>query len=112
MGRSPRWLDIVRHRVRGFRAPYLLVVQHHDIPSTTLLAAPVTPSPPGDVDVLAPPLIVEGMACRIRLLDIRAVPRRLIGDTVVAATGESDAILSAIDVILHGYPVGRPLSQS
>jgi hypothetical protein len=108
MGRSPRWLDIVRHRVRNFRAPYLLVVQHHDIPANTLLVAPVTPPLPGDVDVLAPPLIVDGAVCRARLLDIRAVPRRLIGDTVIAATAESDAILSAMDVILHGYPVGRP----
>jgi hypothetical protein len=108
MASSPRWLDIVRHRVRGYRAPYLLVVQHHDIPSTTLLVAPVTPSQPGDVDVLAPPLMVDGIACCVRLLDIRAVPRRLIGDTVATATGESDDILSAIDVILHDYPVGRP----
>jgi hypothetical protein len=52
MPSSPRWLDIVRHRLAGFRAPYLLIVQHHDIPATTLLAAPVTPSVPGDVDAL------------------------------------------------------------
>jgi hypothetical protein len=32
---KPCWLDIVPHRVRGFRAPFLLVVQHHAIPATT-----------------------------------------------------------------------------
>jgi hypothetical protein len=108
MPSSPRWLDIVRHAVRGFRAPYLLVVQHHDIPASTLLVAPVTPSLPGDVDVLAPRLTVEGTEYRARILDISAVSRRMIGDTVVAARTESDSILGAIDVVLHGYPVGRP----
>jgi hypothetical protein len=108
MPSSPRWLDIVRHRVRGFRAPYLLVVQHHDVPATTLLAAPITPSLPEDVDVLAPRLTVEGTMYRARLLDISAVPRRMIGDTIAAGHTESDAILDALDVILHGYPVGRP----
>jgi hypothetical protein len=105
---SPRWLDIVRHRIRGFRAPYLIVVQHHDIPAPTLLAAPITASLPGDVDVLAPRLVIDGMEYRARLLDVSAVPRRMIGETVVAAATESDTILCAFDIILHGYPVGRP----
>jgi hypothetical protein len=107
MPSSPQWLDIVRHRVPGFRAPYLLVVQHHDIPATTLLVAPVSLSLAGEVDVLAPRLTVDGAGYRARLLDISAVPRRMIGDTVMAAVTESDNILDAIDVILHGYSIGR-----
>jgi prevent-host-death family protein len=39
---SPRWLDIVQHRLRGFRVPYLLVLQQHAIPATTRLVAPVS----------------------------------------------------------------------
>jgi hypothetical protein len=104
---SPRWLDLVRHRVRGFRVPYLVVLQHHDIPAITTLAAPVTPPIPGDVDVLAPRLTIDGKEYRARLLDISAVPRALLGETVASANGESDAILNAIDIILYGYPVGR-----
>jgi hypothetical protein len=104
---NPRWLDIVRHRVRGFRAPYLLVLQHHDIKATTRLAAAVTPPLPGDVDVLAPRLTIDGEAHRVRLLDMSAVPLTMIAGTVGSATGEADAILNAVDVILHGYPVGR-----
>jgi hypothetical protein len=50
---SPGWLDIVRHRVRGIRVPFLLVVQHHAIPATTRLVAPVSRPIQGDVDVLA-----------------------------------------------------------
>jgi len=50
---KPDWLDIVRHSVRGFRVPFLLVVQHHAIPARTRLVAPVSPPLPGDVDVLA-----------------------------------------------------------
>jgi hypothetical protein len=109
---SPRWLDVVRHRVRGFRAPFLLVLQHHDIPATTMLAAPVTVKLPGDVDVLAPRLTVDGHEHRARLLDMSAVPRFSLGETVVSAAAEADAILNAIDIILHGYPVGRPLAGS
>jgi hypothetical protein len=108
MPSSPRWLDVVRHRVRGFRAPYLLVLQHHDIPAPTMLAAPVTLPLPGDVDVLAPRLTIDGKEHRARLLDMSAVPRGMLGETVTSASHESDAILSSIDIILHGYPVGRP----
>jgi hypothetical protein len=32
----------------------------------------------------------------------------MLGETVTSASDEADAILSAIDIILHGYPVGRP----
>jgi hypothetical protein len=108
MPSSPRWLDIVRHRVRGFRAPYLLILQHHDIPATTMLVAPVTLPLPGDVDVLAPHLTIDGNEYRARLLDMSAVPRGSLGETVASAAAETDAILDAIDIILHGYPVGRP----
>jgi hypothetical protein len=96
--RNPRWLDIVRH---------LLVLQHHDIKATTRLAAAVTRPLPGDVDVLAPRLIIDGEEHRVRLLDMSAVPLTVITETVGSATGEADTILNAIDIILHGYPVGR-----
>jgi hypothetical protein len=118
---SPRWLDIVRHRLRGFQAPYLLavssrrifspyllIVQHHDIPATTLLAAPVTLPISRDVDVLSPRLVIGGTDYRARLLDISAVPRGLISAIVLSADTEASAISDAIDIILHDYPVGRP----
>jgi hypothetical protein len=92
--------------VRGVRVAYLLVVQHHVISATTRLVAPMSPSFPGDVDMLAPPLLVEGNQYRARLLDMSAVPVTLLGETVSSMVGDSDAILNAIDIILHGYPVG------
>ena len=104
----PLWLDIVRHRVRGFRVPYILVVQHHAIPAPTCLVAPVSPSLPGDVDVLAPRLLIDGVPFRARLLDMSAVPIAMLGDTVTSVVADRDAILGSIDVILHGYPAGRP----
>jgi hypothetical protein len=88
--------------------PFLLIVQHHDIPASTLLAAPVTLPVRGDFDVLAPSLVIGGTDYRARLLDISAVPRRFVGETVLSADSEAAAILDAIDIILHGYPVGRP----
>jgi hypothetical protein len=69
---NPRWLNIVRHRVRGFRAPFLLVVQHHAVPVATRLVAPVTLPLPGDVDVLAPRLTIDGTEYRARILDMSA----------------------------------------
>jgi hypothetical protein len=32
----------------------------------------------------------------------------LLGETVASANAESDAILNAIDIVLYGYPAGRP----
>jgi CcdB protein len=105
---SPGWLDVVRHCIRGLRVPFLLVVQHHAIPATTRLVAPVSPSIPGDVDVLAPRLQIDGTEYRARLLDMSAVPVSLIAETVASLLADRDAVLDAIDVILHGYPIGRP----
>ena len=105
---SPRWLDIVRHRIRGFRVPFLLVVQHHAIPATTRLVAPVSPSLRGDVDVLAPRLTIDGTEYRARVLDMSAVPCAFLGETISSLVADRDAILGAIDIILHGYPVGLP----
>lgn len=105
---NPRWLDVVGHRVRGLRVAYLLIVQHHAIPASTCLAAPVSPPLPGDVDVLAPLLRVGDMVCRARLLDIGAVPVALLAAPVASAKAEADAIMNALDIILRGYPVGMP----
>jgi hypothetical protein len=67
-----------------------------------------TPRHPGDVDVLAPRLTVDGREDRARPLDMSDFPRALLGETVTSANNESDAILNAIDIILHGSPVGGP----
>ncbi|HYZ24498.1 MAG TPA: CcdB family protein, partial [Rhodopila sp.] len=107
MPNNPRWLDLVRHHVRGFRAPYLLVLQHHDIPASTRLVAPVTPPLPGDADVLAPIVRISGQEHRVRLLDISAVPLRYLSETVETVADAADAILGGLDIILHGYPAGR-----
>jgi len=102
----PDWLDVVRHRVGGFRVPYFLVVQHHAIPSATRLAAPVSLPLPGDVDILAPRLMIDGTEYRARILDISAVPVTLLGETVASLVADRDVIMIAIDLILHGYPAG------
>jgi hypothetical protein len=98
----PEWLDIVRHRVRGFRVPFLLVVQHHTIPSATRLVAPVSAPLQGDVDLLAPRVLIDGLEHRARVLDISAVPIQLLGETVASMVADREAIMNAIDVILHG----------
>ncbi len=104
----PEWMDVVRHRVRRFRVPYLLVVQHHAIRARTCLVAPVSLPLPGDTDVLSPRFMIDRILFRARLLDIGAVPIALLDETVASAASDRDSILDAIDIILHGYPVGRP----
>jgi hypothetical protein len=98
----------VRHKVRGFRAPFLLILQHHDIPATTRITAPVTLPLSGDVDILAPRINIEGIEHRIRLLDLGAIPCVMFTDIVISASDKADAIADALDILLHGYPVGRP----
>jgi hypothetical protein len=104
---KPEWFDVVRHRVRGFRVPFLLVFQNHAVPSATRLPAPESPSLPGDVDVLAPRLLIDRvMKHRAHVLDIGAVPVTLLRETVASLIADRDAIMNAIDIILHGYPAG------
>jgi hypothetical protein len=103
-----RRFDVVRHRVRGLRAPYLLVLQHHDVPSSTLIVAPLTPPERGDHDSVVPMVVVDGTELRVRLLDMAAAHRAALLDTVASASDAADAITRALDVIFDGYPVGRP----
>jgi CcdB protein len=73
--------------------------------ATTRLVAPISRSLNGDVDVLAPPLLIEGIEYRARVLDITAVPVSLLGESVASLVADRDAVMNAIDMILHGYPV-------
>jgi hypothetical protein len=105
---NPRQFDVVRHRVRGLRAPYLIVLQHHDVLSSTCIVAPLTSPERGDHDAIAPMVIVEGWEFRMRLLDMAAARRSLLLETVMSAADMSDGIRFALDVIFSGCPIGRP----
>lgn len=103
---SPEWLDIVRHRVRRLPVPFLLIVQHHLVPSARRLVAPVTLPMPSDVDALAPRVTVNGTLHRIRVLDMFSLALPFIGETVMSLADDRDGVMNALDVVLHGYPVG------
>jgi CcdB protein len=105
---SPRRYDIMRHRVRGMKAPYLVVLQHHDVPSTTRIIAPLTLAQHGDHDSIAPPVDVNGTEYRARLLDPAAYPLSVLFETVASAERAADAIVDALTIIFGGYAVGRP----
>lgn len=105
---KPQQFDIVPHRVRGLRAPWLLILQHHDVPSSTLIVAPLTAPVHGDHDAIAPAVLVDGQAFRLRLLDMAAVRRDMLLPPVASASEMSDRITLALDIIFSGYPVGRP----
>jgi len=105
---SPRRYDVVRHRVRGMKAPFLLVLQHQDVPSITRIIAPLTLPQRGDHVGVAPLVDVGGASYRARLLDLAAYPCSVLLETVVSAADSADAIVQALDVIFGGYPVGLP----
>jgi hypothetical protein len=105
---NPCRYDIVRHRVRGMKAPYLIVLQHHDVPSTTRIIAPLTLPQRGDHDGVAPLVNFGGTDYRARLLDLAAFPCSVLLETVGSAEGAADNIVQALDVIFGGYPIGRP----
>jgi hypothetical protein len=103
----PRWLDIVRFRARGSRAPLLLVLQHHIIEARTVIAAPLRP-PGGEADILHPVVRVEGVEYAVGLLDLAAVPLAAVGAVIGSALGQADAIADGLDAIFRGHPVGLP----
>jgi CcdB protein len=63
---------------------------------------------PSDVEMLAPRLTVDDVEYRVRLLDLSAVSASQLGETVASALSDREDILNTIDILLHGYPVGRP----
>jgi hypothetical protein len=91
------------------KAPYLIVLQHHDVPSVTRIIAPLTLPLRGDHDGVAPFVDVDGTTYRARLLDLAAFPCSVLLDTVTTATPSADAIVRALDVIFDGCPIGLPL---
>jgi CcdB protein len=103
---NPGRYDIVRHRVRGMKAPYLIVLQHHDVPSVTRIIAPLTLPQRGDHDGVAPLVDVGGTNYRARLLDLAAFPCSVLLETVTTASPAADAIVRALDIIFSGYPIG------
>ena len=86
-----------------------MILQHHNVPGPSRLAAPVTLPFPRDVDVLAPQLILGGVAYRVRLLDTGAVDCSMFRDTEASALDIADRISASLDIVLRGYPVGLPL---
>jgi hypothetical protein len=60
------------------------------------------PSLSHDVDVLAQPVLIADGDDRVRLLDMSAMPITMLGKTLLSLATRRDAILDAIDVILHG----------
>src|SRR4051812_38693198 len=82
---APRWLQVSRHRVRGFTAPYLLVLQHDLIQTQTRIAAPLVPAGPDPVTLLAPRVTVEGTPYKAMLLDMTSLPVGLLGVTAASS---------------------------
>jgi hypothetical protein len=90
------------------KAPYLIVLQHHDVPSITRIIAPLTLPQRGDHDGVASLVEVGETSYRVRLLDLAAYPCSVMLETVASAAPSADAVVQALDVIFGGYPIGLP----
>jgi hypothetical protein len=107
---DPRWLAVHRHRVRGLPAPYLLILQHHIVGGSTRIAAPLTKEAGQPPNLLTPRVAIAGGGFRAILLEVAAIPLRLILVPVTDAELDEDAITAALDAIFRGYPVGLPIA--
>ena len=93
--------------MRGFTAPFLLVLQHHIVNSRTRIAAPVTVAPPGQPgSILTPRVTIDDVVHRVMLLDMAAVPLPLFVGVVSGVSIAEDDISAGLDAIFRGYPVG------
>ncbi len=98
---QPKHLEVCRHRVRGIRAPYLLVLQHHVIGGPTRICAPLLPGSL-EVNVLLPAVGVGGEVHHAVLLNMAAVPTALLGESV--GSGLADDISRGLEAIFNGTP--------
>jgi CcdB protein len=105
---SPQWLSLCRHRVLALGVPYVLILQHHIVPSPTRIVAPVILAGTAPTTLLAPRLLIGSVPYRAMLLNMVAVAVTLLGDTVDAAMLEDNAVTDGLDAIFRGYPVGLP----
>jgi hypothetical protein len=104
------WLSVCRHRLRGFAAPYLLILQHHIVAGDTRIVAPVVPARGGRVTLLAPRVTIGAADHRVMLLDMTSAPVAAIGAAVEAAElADTAALTAGLDAIFQGCPVGVPI---
>jgi hypothetical protein len=101
----PRHLEICRHRVRGIRAPYLLVLQHHLVGGPTRICAPLVPGEL-EANVLLPAIPVDGVPHHAVLLNMAAVPLALLDEAI--GTGQADDISRGLEAIFSGMPAWLP----
>jgi hypothetical protein len=91
--------------VRGIRAPYLLVLQHHIVGGPTRICAPLLPGPL-EANVLLPAVEVDGAPHHALLLNMAAVPLALLGEGV--GSGVADDISRGLEAIFSGMPAWLP----
>jgi hypothetical protein len=104
-----RWLAVHRHPIRGLPTPDVLMLQHHLVGGATRIVAPLARGAPPAL-LLAPRVMVEGDAFTALILDMASVPARLILAMVPDAQLDEDAVTTALDATLRGYPAGLPIA--
>jgi hypothetical protein len=97
--------------MRGFAAPFLIVLQHPIVQSQTRICAPVVPARGARATLLTPAVTISGTVHLAVLLDMAAVPLRFIAPEEAEAVVDSEAVTPALDAIFSGYPVGLPPIQ-
>jgi hypothetical protein len=101
----PKHREVCRHRIRGIRAPYLLVLQHHIVGGPTRICAPLVPGAL-EANVLLPAVEVGGEPHHVVLLNMAAVPIASLGEVV--GSGLADDISRGLEAIFSGMPAWLP----
>jgi hypothetical protein len=78
------------------------------VSSQTRICAPVVPAGGLPPSLLSPAITVSGTMHLAMLLDMAAVPLRLIARGVDEVSVDVAAMAPALDAIFGGYPVGLP----
>lgn len=91
--------------MRGIRAPYLLVLQHHIVGGPTRICAPLLPGPL-EANILLPAAEIRGKLYHAVLLNMAAVPVASLGEVVGA--GPADDISRGLEAIFSGLPAWLP----
>lgn len=107
---TPKHRDVCHHQLRGIRAPYLLVLQHHVVGGPTRICAPVVPRAKGagtlEPNVLLPTVEINGVPHHAVLLNMAAVPLTMLGNVV--GSGLDEDIGRGLEAIFSGMPAWLP----
>jgi hypothetical protein len=101
-------LDVCRHRLRGIRAPFLLVLQHDLVGGPSRICAQLVPGGEAEANVLLPVIEVGGAPHRAILLNMAAVPLAALGEVVASGRAAEDDVARGVEASREHFHIAAP----